>query len=87
MLRFQWPPLDAALREHGSPHMNKFEQVSSDHHQKILAEGLGPNVQREEVPYGVSYPIIDFILPTLPHPFGQTDFCENVTFPQVILGQ
>ena len=29
MLQFQWPQLDVTL---GGPQMNKFEQVSGDHH-------------------------------------------------------
>ena len=36
MLQFQWPPPDVTP---GDPQMNKFDQVSSDHHQMSLAGG------------------------------------------------
>ena len=36
MLQFQWPPPDVTP---GGPQVNKFEQVSSEHHQMSLARG------------------------------------------------
>ena len=38
MLQFQWPPPDVTQGA-GGTQMNKFEQVSSDHHQMSLAGG------------------------------------------------
>ena len=48
------------------PQMNKFEQVSSDHHQMSLAggAGVGPQVLKAGgggVPYHVTYPMMDLM--------------------------
>ena len=42
MHEFQWPPRDVAP---GGPQMNKFEEVSSDHHQMPLAGGPHSDVE------------------------------------------
>ena len=45
LFQFQLPPPDVAPRGGGGPQMNKFEQVSSDHHQMSLTGGgVGPQV-------------------------------------------
>ena len=55
MLQFQWPPPGVALAGVGvipGPQMNKFEQVSSDHHQMSLPRGGVPR----SVVWGRGYP-------------------------------
>ena len=44
LLQFQLPPPDVAPRGGGGPQMNKFEQVSSDHHQMSLGRGRSPGL-------------------------------------------
>ena len=92
-LNFLWTYLEAMLLSHSLhalPYQNKFEQVSSDHHQMSLA-GRSPQVSSPEwgtppdllgeVPYHVTYPMIHLMLPT-PPPDRQTHTCENITFPK-----
>ena len=60
----------------GVPYLNKFEQVSSDHHQMSLAGGPRYDVQGRGrgtlpdmswgIPYHVTYPMIHLMLPTTP---------------------
>ena len=57
----------------GCPRMNKFKQVSSDHHQMSLVGGTDH----------VTYTMMHLMLPT--HSPEQTDACENITFPQTYL--
>ena len=46
--------------------INKFEQVSSDHHQMSLTWGRSPGlISRRGVPYHVIYPMMHLMLPTL----------------------
>ena len=66
------------------PEMNKFEQVSNDHHQMPLAaEGeWSPDLMPRSYP--TIWPIPWCIWCYL-SPRGQTDACENITFPQLHL--
>ena len=76
-----------------SSQMNKFEQVSNDHHQMSLAgEGIGP--QGWCLGDGVSPQVwcagggggtipCDLFHVTYPH--GQTDACKNITFHKPLL--
>ena len=77
----------------GKSQMNKFEQVSSDHHQMSLAGesqllchiGVSGLIFRWVpylswgVPYHVTYPMLHLMLPT-PLRCEQTDTCESITF-------
>ena len=74
------------------PQMIKFEQVSSDHHQMLIAWGFpGLMFGEEGVPYltfpgvpcRVTYPMMHLMLPTpSPTPLNRR---ENITFPQLRL--
>ena len=58
--------------------MNKFEQVSSDHHQMSLGRGRGTPSDltqgRGSLPCNLSDRVDNIKC-------GQTDACENITFP------
>ena len=63
--------------------MNKFEQVSSDDHQMSLARESQVWCPGEGVP---TWPFPGGTPPCdLPPPPGQTDACENITFPPELL--
>ena len=77
----------------GGPQVNKFEQVSSDHHQMSVAGGIGylglmseGEVLRYPGPIsrgvGVPYHVTS---PTTWVPRGQTHACGNITFPKLRL--
>ena len=70
--------------------MTKFEQVSTDDHQMSLAAGIGyGQVERVGyvggIPYHVTYPMMDGMLPTPPPWTDKVIFNENITFPQLLL--
>ena len=88
------------------PQMNKFEQVSIDHHQMSVAGGLVPVwcpggvgsglisrgggrspclMFRGVVPYHRAYLMMHLMSPNPNSPCGQTDACEDITFPQLNL--
>ena len=95
--QFQLPPLDVTLGGWIGPKMNKFEQVSSGHHQMSLAgawaegwvchpgDGALGYVQRGGG-QGVASPIwaIPWCIWCTYSPVDRmTDTCENITFPQL----
>ena len=62
--------------------MNKFEQVSSDHHQMSLLGDKSPGVNGGvPLPCDLSHDAFD-----VTYPYEQTDACENITFSQLYLG-
>ena len=96
---FMRPPLDARTVGGVGPEVNKFEQASSDDYLMSVAggEGLGPQVwrwggdrspglmsrKRDTLPCDLSHDACD--ITTTLSPCGQTDVCENITFPQLRL--
>ena len=70
MLQFQLPPLGIWAGKVG-PQMNKFEQVSSGHHQMSLVGGRSSGLMSGGVSYHVTYSVMHLMLPT-PCPHGHT---------------
>ena len=61
----------------GGPQMNKFEQVSCDHHQISLAERVWcPEGRGAGVPH-LTYPMMHLMLPTPTDPHEQTNAVGN----------
>ena len=83
---FRWPPLAVSTGFGVGPQVNKFEQVSSDDHQRSVAGGVGSCLLSGG---GVRYSDVQYIMGNghmgpLPH-CGQTDARENITFLQLCL--
>ena len=79
-------PISVATARHPwevGPQMNKFEQVSSDHHQMSLLGDKSPGVNGGvPLPCDLSHDAFD-----VTYPYEQTDACENITFSQLYLGE
>ena len=74
--------------------MNNFEQVPGDHHYMSLVrvspglmsgEGYPTWPFQQGIPCHVTHPLMHLMLPTPPPPCGETDACENIAFPQLLL--